>query len=83
MQNIHDQMMKTSEKKKSKYSAKHKMEWEIAYPWSKESEKGLNLAFRKLCQRHFSVAHAGKNDVSKHGDTDILKELSISQLNFT
>lgn len=66
-------MMKTPEKKR-KYLSKYRNEWEIAFPWLTKSEKGVSFAYCKVCQRHFSVSHAGKNDVSKHGDTDIHSE---------
>ena len=62
--------MKTPEKKKV-YKSKYQNGWEIEFTWVTKSEKGNSFAFCKLCQRHFSVSHAGKNDVKKHGNTDL------------
>ena len=67
--NIHDLMTK---EKKSKYSTKYKIEWEIAYSWLSKSVKGVCFAFCKL-----SEIYAGKNGVSKL-DTDIQPLIMIS-----
>ncbi|XP_053396899.1 uncharacterized protein LOC123563982 [Mercenaria mercenaria] len=71
--------MKTPEKKKKNYSSKYNA-WEQEFPWISKADNGLGFAFCKLCRRTFSVSHAGKNDVRKHGQTLVHSKTEKSEL---
>ena len=48
-----------------------------------KSEKDVYFAYCKVCQRHFSMSHAERNDVLKHNDSDIKSELTLQKHAYT
>ena len=65
-------MVKTPPEKK-RYGCSFKDKWAIERAWVSKSDKGTAFCFCKCCQRHFSISHAGINNVKKHENTDLHK----------
>ena len=54
--------------KKKKYGCKFLQEWEKSFSWLKSSPLGNDIAFCKLCNSSFTVAHSGLYDVKRHSE---------------
>lgn len=57
---------------------KYQKSWESTFTWVQSSAKGPSFAFCSVCDRHFSVGHGGRNDLTKHQNTDLHKNAAKS-----
>lgn len=50
----------------TKRSCNYRIDWQRDFTWLKKDESNKENAFCSLCLKTFSVAHGGRNDVTKH-----------------
>ena len=60
--------------KKTKYLAKFQNAWKSEFKWCQASSKGLDFTYCTTCKTDFKVCYGGRNDLTKHMETNTHKQ---------